>query len=144
MIFNRDLSKVLRAFVGPQHYRAALAMLQVYHRPGDAYARYLFGSGAYPAEINLKTPIGDVRLTVHSYHDMITVNEVFCRQDYASRSKDQVFVDFGSNIGISAAYFLTRSHKGFAYLYEPVPRMLLGCEVILRSWRGGLPSTRSQ
>jgi FkbM family methyltransferase len=122
MIFNRNLSKVLRAFVGPQHYRAALAMLRVYHRPVDAYARYLFfGYGSYPAEINIKTPIGDVRLTVHSYHDMITVNEVFCRQDYASTSKDQVFVDFGSNIGVSAAYFLTRSHRGFAYLYEPVP-----------------------
>jgi FkbM family methyltransferase len=121
MIFNRDVSKVLRAFVGPQHYRAALGMLRVYHQPVDAYARYLFGCGAYPAEINLKTPIGDIRLKIYSYHDMITVNEVFCRLDYASTSQDKVFVDFGSNIGVSAAYFLTRSQSGFAYLYEPVP-----------------------
>jgi FkbM family methyltransferase len=121
MIFNRDLSKVLRAFVGPQHYRAALGMLRVYNRPVDAYARYLFGCGVYPAEINVKTPIGNIRLMIYSYHDMITVNEVFCRQDYPSTSKDQVFVDLGANIGVSAAYFLTRSVSGFVYLYEPVP-----------------------
>jgi FkbM family methyltransferase len=121
MIYHRDLSKVLRAFVRPQHYRAALEMLRIYHRPVDAYARYLFGYGVYPAQIHIKTPIGDIGLTIYSHHDMITVNEVFCRQDYASTSKDQVFVDIGSNIGISAAYFLTRSHSGFAYLYEPVP-----------------------
>ena len=121
MIYKRDLSKVLRAFVGPQHYRAALEMLRIYHRPVDGYARYLFGYGAYPAQIHVKTPIGDIGLTIYSHHDMITVNEVFCRQDYVSTSKDQIFVDIGSNIGISAAYFLTRSRSGFAYLYEPVP-----------------------
>ena len=121
MIYKRDLSKVLRAFVGPQHYRVALEVLRIYHRPVDGYARYLFGYGAYPAQILVETPIGGIGLTIYSHHDMITVNEVFCRQDYASTGKDRVFVDIGSNIGISAAYFLTRSRSGFAYLYEPVP-----------------------
>jgi FkbM family methyltransferase len=33
-----------------------------------------------------------------------------------------VFVDFGSNIGISAAYFLSRGRDEFAYLFEPLAR----------------------
>jgi FkbM family methyltransferase len=32
-----------------------------------------------------------------------------------------VIVDFGSNIGLSAAYFLTAATKSFCYLVEPVP-----------------------
>jgi hypothetical protein len=32
MIFYRDVSKVLLAFVGPQHFRAALGMLRIYYR----------------------------------------------------------------------------------------------------------------
>jgi FkbM family methyltransferase len=33
-----------------------------------------------------------------------------------------VVVDFGSNIGISALYFLTRNPGAKVYLFEPVPR----------------------
>jgi FkbM family methyltransferase len=99
-------------------------MLRTYRHPIDAYRRYLFGAGDYPAEISLKTPTGDICLLAYSHDDMLTVNEVFCREDYFAAGNEEVFVDFGSNIGISAAYFLTRSSRGFAYLYEPVPRNL--------------------
>jgi FkbM family methyltransferase len=97
-------------------------MLRVYHRPIDAYGRYLLRRGAYPERIALRTPIGDIELSLYSHDDILTVNEIFCRQDYPATEEDRVFVDFGSNIGVSAAYFLTRGSAGFAYLYEPVPR----------------------
>jgi len=96
-------------------------MLRVYHHPLDAYRRYLFGLGAYPATIELGTPTGDIHLTAYSHHDILTINEIFCRCDYPADASDEVFVDFGSNIGMSAAYFLTRNRRSFAYLYEPVP-----------------------
>ncbi len=58
---------------------------------------------------------------IYSYHDMLTVNEVFCREDYRTRNKCKVIVDIGSNIGISALYFLTRNKDSKCYLFEPVP-----------------------
>lgn len=52
---------------------------------------------------------------------MLTVNEIFCRHDYPADPGDVVCVDFGSNIGISAAWFLSRSPLCRAYLFEPYP-----------------------
>ena len=34
-------------------------------------------------------------------------------------------VDFGSNIGISAAFFLSAAEKSFCYLFEPLPTNIL-------------------
>jgi FkbM family methyltransferase len=59
-----------------------------------------------------------------SKDDILTVNEIFCRQDYRADESDLVCVDFGSNIGVSAAYFLTRSPSTFVYLFEPLPQNL--------------------
>ena len=56
----------------------------------------------------MRTPAGVVAPTLHSSHDMFTVNEVFCREDYACGPGIRTVVDVGSNIGISALYFLTR------------------------------------
>ena len=53
---------------------------------------------------------------------MLTVNEVFCREDYRAGTDTRVVVDIGSNIGISALYFLTRSPATRCFLYEPVPQ----------------------
>jgi FkbM family methyltransferase len=64
---------------------------------------------------------------------VLTVNEIFCRGDYRAGSGATVFVDFGSNIGISAAYFLTRNRTGFAYLFEPLPQNV---ERLRRNLRG--------
>jgi FkbM family methyltransferase len=68
----------------------------------------------------VKSPLGTLALTVYSYYDVQTVNEIFCRDDYYA-SREEVFVDFGANIGIAAAYFLSRNPRSIAYLFEPVP-----------------------
>jgi FkbM family methyltransferase len=44
--------------------------------------------------------------------------------DYRVPKDISVVVDFGSNIGISALYFLTRNASVKVYLFEPVPRNL--------------------
>ena len=118
---NRDIKAFAVAPFRKQHYVAALGMLRTYKHPFDAYARYLFGVGNYPVTVPLDTPIGEIEVLLHTAHDMLTVNEVFCRKDYRAEATDKVVVDFGSNIGISAAYFLSRSQDAYAYLYEPVP-----------------------
>src|SRR5437899_2554338 len=115
-IGDRDLWVVASAPFKLRHCIAAKNMLTKYGNPGDALYRYLLGRGDYPAAIGVKTPIGPIQLACNSSHDMLTVNEIFCRLDYLATSEDQIVVDFGSNIGISAAYFLTRSRSSFVYL----------------------------
>ncbi|GJG88463.1 hypothetical protein tb265_36440 [Gemmatimonadetes bacterium T265] len=111
-----------RALREPSHYRAAANMLRRYPRPVDAVARYVFGRGAYPANVAVRTPVGRVSPRLYAPDDMLTLNEVFCRLDYALDEPARVVVDLGSNIGLSALYFLTRASRPFCHLYEPDPR----------------------
>jgi FkbM family methyltransferase len=71
-------------------------------------------------------------VTLFNSHDAITVHEVFCRQDYRCPRPPQVVVDLGSNIGVSALYFLTRSPSTYCELYEPnptnIPKLLSNLE----------------
>jgi FkbM family methyltransferase len=121
-IAGRNIKNVTGALLQPQHYAAIASTLRVYHHPLDAYRRYLFQHGDYPAEITLRTPTGNLNLMLYTLHDILTVNEIFCRRDYPALATDRVIVDFGSNIGISAAYFLTRSLQSHVYLHEPLPK----------------------
>jgi FkbM family methyltransferase len=57
-------------------------------------------------------------ISVRGAHDYSTFFEVFCRKDYAVTKLGMVMVDIGSNIGITARFFLENGAK-FIYLYEP-------------------------
>ena len=119
-----------------RHYRAARNMLRVYCQPVDAFSRYFMGRGSYPAAIRIHTAAGELTLTAYSYHDILTVNEIFCRLDYPAHENDRVIVDFGSNIGISAAYFLTAAANSFVYLFEPLPSNVERLRGNLRQFEG--------
>jgi FkbM family methyltransferase len=86
----------------------------------DTLLRYICAAGTYPHQIRLRTPIGMVSPTLYSYHDMLTVNEIFFRRDYGA-TEGAVVVDVGANIGLSGLYFLTRGNATRCYLFEPVP-----------------------
>jgi FkbM family methyltransferase len=113
---------VVREALRPRNYLALARMARVYPEPGEAVRRYFLGRGTYPYRCPVRTPAGVVAPTLHSSHDMFTVNEVFCREDYACGPELRTVVDVGSNIGISALYFLTRTSASRVWLYEPVPR----------------------
>ncbi len=121
-IGGRSITTILGAISKKRHYITAINMLRIYNNPLDAYARYVLKKGGYPTDITVTTPIGDIKLKLFSHHDILTLNEIFCRHDYRSEAGDTIIVDFGSNIGISAAYFLTRSPISYVYLHEPLPR----------------------
>lgn len=121
IIGGRKPSTILGAFLQRRHYRALKNMISVYNHPIQVLWRYISAQGKYPWKIKIKTPIGSIEPCLYSHHDLLTVNEIFCREDYSCPQQIDIVVDFGSNIGISALYFLTRNHHSYVYLFEPLP-----------------------
>jgi FkbM family methyltransferase len=133
---ERGVAKWLNAPFQQRHYRALLAAANVCPRPLDLLRRYATSSGDYPASIPLRTPVGQISLDIYSWHDARTIHEIFLVGDYRVEGAENVIVDYGSNIGISAAYFLSRNHHSFAYLFEPVPRNVDRLRNNLRRFEG--------
>jgi FkbM family methyltransferase len=121
-LFGRGSKWIAKALLSPRHYRAMVKMGLVFNQPLRAYGNYISRGGHYPDDYSVRTPIGDRMFTLYSVEDLLTLNEVFARNDYKADARDRVVVDFGSNIGISIGYFLTRCPQTFVYGYEPVPR----------------------
>lgn len=122
MLGNRDCKQVITAVFGRQHYVALRNMMKNYPDFRENITRYIIGSGQYPYEIKVRTPLGLIMPRLFSHHDLLTVNEIFCRNDYLADENIRTVVDLGSNIGISALYFLTRNNESKCYLYEPDER----------------------
>ena len=122
MLGGRSPSLIARSIVEPEHYRALARMPRLYPAFPSVAKRYFLGGGRYPYACRVRTPIGPVAPMTYSHHDIFTVHELFGREDYVAGSDLGVVVDIGSNIGISALYFLTRNLASRCYLHEPVPR----------------------
>lgn len=120
-IGGRDVGTVAKSMLERRHYHAALKMTRLYKQPAQMFRRYLTEAGDYPFTTQVKTPSGWLDLRLFTPDDVRTVNEIFCREDYLAESDDKIVVDFGSNIGISAAYFLSRGPSVHTYLFEPLP-----------------------
>jgi len=118
---GRDIGNIGKALGERRHYHAALNMVRLYKEPAQMFRRYLTARGDYPFACQVKTPSGWLDVQLFTPHDVLTVNEIFCREDYRAEPEDKIVVDFGSNIGISAAYFLSRGPNVQAYLFEPLP-----------------------
>jgi FkbM family methyltransferase len=115
---------VAKEVLSGRNYAALWRMWRLYPRFRENLGRYFLGRGEYPYDCQVRTPAGVVAPTLYSTHDMWTMNEVFCRQDYGADPGARLVVDIGSNIGISALFFLTRSPWCRCWLFEPVPRNL--------------------
>ncbi len=122
MLNDRSLWLIARNVTRPSNYLALAQMTRVYDHPINAASRYFLGHGEYPCLVGVRTPLGPRSVTLFNSHDAITVHEIFCRTDYRCPTPPQVVVDLGSNIGVSALYFLTRSPTSHCELYEPDPR----------------------
>lgn len=122
MVGNRSLATILGALFKRQHYVALGNMWRLYPDFWRILFRYLSARGTYPYQCEIRTPCGLVCPTLYSHHDLLTVNEIFCRQDYLADESTRLVVDIGSNIGISALYFLTRTPASRCYLFEPDPK----------------------
>ena len=121
LLGHRSLSRIGRAVLRPAHYAAALNMVRGIDHPARWFWRYLTGRGTYPALASVSTPSGPQTVQMWTRHDLLTLNEIFFRKDYQVSGRERVIVDFGSNIGLSALYFLTSAPQARLYLFEPVP-----------------------
>jgi FkbM family methyltransferase len=119
-IAGRNIATILAALIQKRHYVAFLNMFIIYKRPLEMFIRYVFGTGNYPCDVHLRTPMGNIEIRIYSYYDILTVNEIFCRKDYQASEEDKIIIDYGANIGVSAAYFLSRNQDAVTYLFEPV------------------------
>lgn len=118
---KRPLRKILRAFFNKPFYVALINIFKYFDRPVEIIRRYVFGQGDYPKKLSVKTPLGKQEVWLYSFHDMITMVECYGKLDYPAEKEISCVVDFGSNIGISAGYFLTRNKSIKVYLFEPLP-----------------------
>ena len=103
-------------------YWAFFNIFIYFKNPLNVLIRYVFELGKYPCQFFIRTPLGLQSAEAFSHHDLITLVECFGKLDYRVSKNISVAVDFGSNIGISALYFLTRNSSVQVYLFEPVPR----------------------
>jgi len=133
---QRRIKRVLEAPFIARNYISLWNIVRLTKNPIRICCRYIFNSGDYPFTVISYTPMGPLSLELYSFHDMRTFNEIFCRGDYPCQASDQVIVDFGSNIGISAAYFLSRSSQAIAYLFEPLPSNVSRLHRNLKRFKG--------
>lgn len=118
----RSWNSLLKSAFEWRHYRALINMLAIYNAPLKMVRTYLAGRGTFPCIVPIQTPIGPLRIMLYSFHDFLTLNEIFCRKDYGSHTNHlKCVLDLGSNIGISILYFLSRNDNVKVYGYEPVP-----------------------
>ena len=71
--------------------------------------------------LKLRTPIGKINLLLRNRESARTIYSIFIREDYYTDRTNKNILDFGSNIGISAVYFLSRNKKNKISCFEPDP-----------------------
>jgi FkbM family methyltransferase len=118
---GRSFKAIWRALWEGRHYRALKNIVLNHNNPVDFLGRYAFAFGAYPSVQKLRIGRQELRLQAYSWHDILTMNEIFFRKDYVVAGNERIIVDFGSNIGLSAAFFLASAMEAFCYLFEPLP-----------------------
>ena len=121
-MYHRTKFGIFSAFFKKQFYIAFINIFRYFHSPLGVFLEYVFRFGSYPKEIFVRTPIGKQKVTLYCSDDMITVVECFGKLDYRAGKDISCVVDFGSNIGISALYFLTRNTQVKVFLFEPLPK----------------------
>jgi FkbM family methyltransferase len=119
-IADRDVRRVLAAPADARHWRALARMRTTFDEPIPALARYLTNRGNYPWRVTLRTPLGRRAVTLADRHDLLTLNEVFCRCDYGCEPHRTV-VDIGANVGFATLFFLTRNDEARVWAFEPDP-----------------------
>ncbi len=117
------LRRFLRAVANPHSRRAAWRTFLVVENP-LTYLWFL-ASGSGSPTLRTRTPIGAVSVHLRNHEAARTFFSIFVRQDYPlSGERPCGVLDVGSNVGISALYFLSRHRGNRIFCVEPDPANL--------------------
>lgn len=127
LVFGRTWGRLMSAPFRRDNYATLRMTFRVVASPRAFLFRYVFTAGGYPWDVVLKTPTGPVEVRLFSRHDIVTIAETFCRNDYTDQAP-RLVVDVGANIGLVSLFFLTRRVDASAVCVEPdpvnVPRLI--------------------
>ena len=102
-----------------QNYIAICKFFNIHKKPFSAILYEVFSTGKYPRSLHFNSPVGTSKANIYSADDFSTFNLIFCREDYFYNKRHKIVLDIGSNIGLSAIYWLTRNKETIVYCYEP-------------------------
>lgn len=74
--------------------------------------------------LTLKTPTGPQHIWCRNQETAKTTYSVFAREDYLTDERHWDIIDIGSNVGVTAVYFLSRNAQNKIYCVEPDPNNL--------------------
>ena len=120
-IGKRSVVEFGRRLLDANNYKALPRFFRVHDHPVRVVFEEVLSLGSYPRVLGINTPAGRAKVELFSPADLSTLNLIFCRQDYYVPPDTRVVVDVGSNIGLSAVFWLTRNSESFVYCYEPAP-----------------------
>jgi FkbM family methyltransferase len=83
-------------------------------------ARYASARGDYPWTAAVRTPLGERGIRCRTWHDLVTVHEVFARHDYAVGPAPATVLDCGANVGVASLWALTLRPDSRVRCIEPV------------------------
>ena len=118
-IGKRDFSTFVKRVFKIENYIAIISFFFVHKRPFKSIINEIFSLGVYPKSLQFNSNMGTNQVELYSSNDFSTFNLIFCRNDYLYKKKDTIILDIGSNIGLSAIYWLTRNDETIVYCYEP-------------------------
>jgi len=121
-IFNRPPEMLRQVIFDPKHWLGIIRILFILREPFHFLTIYLTRSESHMSgddfNIRYRYKGKNRTIAVRGPHDYSTFFEVYCRRDYAIKSLNPVVLDIGSNVGITARYYLENVAE-FIYLYEP-------------------------
>lgn len=109
----------LRAIINPYNYISVSRTFVVIKNPIKFL--FCFFLGTFPKSVQLQTPVGTISIALRNHESLKTVFSIFVREDYKTLLDKQTFIDIGSNIGVSAVYFLSRNRFNRIVCVEPDP-----------------------
>ncbi len=120
--YKRPLKNIFLAAFQKRNFVGLYNILTHFEHPIGALFRYFFHCGNYPMKINIRNKKSWLSFDLETPDTELTLIEIFCQKDYPANESDRVIVDIGSNVGISAIWFLTCSTNSYLYLVEPDPK----------------------
>jgi len=118
---SRPISRYFHGLLNKNNWVAFIKSFYIYANWGEDYfIRYILAMGAYPKMIVIRTPCGRISFEAKHHEDLFTVTEIFAMECYKTSRKIETFIDFGGNIGVASAYFLTRNNTSRGVIYEPL------------------------